>query len=133
MADQLEFCLPLGEAIAAATDEAWEFTVASPGTYKLIAARLTSTGAVTANDTNYVTYSLENATVEIATADTKVTAPTLGTIAAGDVDTIPITGTGVNLELAQGNRLTFKKTDSGSGQALGASSTLSLSLEKMRV
>lgn len=120
----------LGAAVSAGTDEVWEIPFALPGTWKITKAYLQNSGAVTAHDTNYADYSLELGGTEVASEQT--TTGDLGNITAGDRDELALTGTGTSLEIAQGGQIRFKKTDAGTGAALGAASGLSLAFEQVR-
>lgn len=117
-------------AIAALTDEIFYWTCPHAGTYRIDKMYFTSMTARTADDTDYTTISVKNEGTEIATEAT--TTSDLGSLTAGGEVELALTGTGADLEVAQGETLAFLKTDTGStGLALDGS--FSVSLSKVRV
>lgn len=111
------------DAIAASTDEIWYLPIAAPGKWRLEAAYFVSQTARTAHDTNYTDISLENAGTEIASEQT--TTGDTGNLVAGTPVALALSG-GSALEFDQGEAITIKKTDAGTGLALDGSFGFSL-------
>ena len=103
-------------AIAAGTDEIWYWTCAHAGTWLVEKIYFTPGTARTAHDTNNTVISVKNEATEIATE--AVTAADAGSLVAGTPIVLALTGTGTALEVAQGETLSFLKTDGGTGLAL---------------
>lgn len=121
-------CLPFAE-IAANTEETWYLPVPWPGTWKLIAAYFTPYTARTADDTNYCDLTIKKGSASLGVMSVKITGGT-GDLVAGTAETISLTGTGQDLEFAQGASVVVAKTDPGNGLALDGA--LSLAFEKVR-
>lgn len=119
--DELTLSFDFAE-VAAGTDEDYFLAVPMPGTWKLEAAYFASKTARTADDTNYSTLSVENGGTTIASAAT--TTGGTGDLTAGEVVELSVSGSGTDLEFAQGDAVTVGKTDSGTGLALDGAVTL---------
>lgn len=118
-----ECCLSFQFAqVAAGTDEVWELAFPMTGTWRLKKAYFQAMTNITASATNYTDMSLNLGTTEVASEQTTVA--DTGNITAGTAEELVLTATGKSLEVAQGGRVTFKKTDAGTGVAIDGSVTL---------
>ena len=114
--------------LAAGTAEVYDLEWSLPGTWKLTRFAYMPQTNRTANGTNYTTISMEIAAVEVGTfaLDTVTT----DDLTAGTTKNITITGTGTQLEVSPGTRISFKKTETGTGLALDG--TYCTAWEKVR-
>ena len=112
-------------AIAAGTDEVWYWTCPHAGTWKIDAIYFVPGTARTAHATNHTDISVKNGSDEISS--TLTTAGGTGNLVAGTAIVLAITGVGTTLEVAQGETLSFLKTDAGAGVALDGYFSVSLS------
>jgi hypothetical protein len=102
--------------VAANTGEDLYAPIAAAGTWKLRKVYFTPWTNRTADDANYTTFSvLKGATSLGAEA---VTTSDTGNLVAGTAVEIVLTGSGKDLEFAQGSSIHFKKADTGTGLAL---------------
>jgi hypothetical protein len=86
-----------------------------PITGKVVKAYAAAETAITANASNYATFSLEVAATSIASEATTVA--DTGNIAADTAEELVLTGTGTGLEVSQGTVLEFKSAKTGTGVA----------------
>ena len=103
---------PLTGSVAANASEVWDQVVSSPNGAKglITKARFMPQTAVTADATNNFDLSLEINTTEIASEQT--TSGDTGNLVAGTEITLALSG---DLEIADGDRITVKKTHANSG------------------
>lgn len=113
--DRIQLTLAFAE-VAAGTGQTWYVPIAAPGTWLLKKAYFVSETARTANDTNFTDISLENGGTEIASEQT--TTSDTGNLVAGTAIELALTGSGQDLEFDQGDSITIKKTEGGTGLAL---------------
>lgn len=113
-------------SIAAGTDDDRHYAHGQAGEWKLTDASWTPSTAVTANDTNFTTYTLKQGANTLASFDTTISG---GSLVAGTPVTFSLSG-GVNLEFGATDALNLNFADGGSGQIKDGS--LSLTFEKTR-
>jgi len=102
--------------INAGTSEVWETCIPLPGVWQCEAAYFVPMTNRTAHATNNTDISMNIGTTEIASEVTSVA--DTGNLTAGTPLVLALTGTGAQLEASQAERITFKKTDGGTGLAL---------------
>jgi hypothetical protein len=93
----------------------------APQAGTLTAARFSGVDALTANDTNYITFTITNlglagggSTVMLAATDPNTTKATGGTaLAANTLRTLTLSGTAANLVVAAGDRLRCRAAATG--------------------
>jgi hypothetical protein len=105
--------------VAAGTPETLYVPIAAAGTWKMRKAYFTPFTNRTADDTNYTTMTVKKGSTAIATEAT-TTADT-GDLVAGTAIALALTGSGQDLEFAQGSSIVVTKTESGTGLALDGS------------
>ena len=116
MAGEVEAVTVTFAAVAAGTDEVWDVAWPYPGTWLIESLTFMPMTNRTAHDTNFTDMSVNQCTTEIASERT--TTGDTGNLVAGTNLTLAITSSGTNLEISEGGRLSFLKTDGGSGVAL---------------
>ena len=107
--------------VAAGTDQVWDIAWPYSGTWTITKLYFMPQTNRTAHDTNYTDSSVEVTTTEIASEQT--TTGDTGNLTAGTAEVLALTASGTSLEIAQGERLTLKKTDAGTGVALDGTFT----------
>jgi hypothetical protein len=117
-----------GAVVAAGAGATYYFTQPAPGSHRVSKAYLVPSAGITADNTNYSTYTLVVAGTTIATEATTLT--DLGTLAAGARAELVVSGTPV--VGAQGAACSFVKTESGTGAALPANSQIVIHWEAVR-
>jgi len=124
----LETYLPLAVATAGTADTR-SLAICPAGTWKIKAAYFSPDTAVTANDTNYATIALKNGATTIASESTTTT--DTGNLTAQTPVALALTGTGKDLEFAQGEAVTIAVTKAASGVAIDGQ--VCVYLEQLRV
>lgn len=110
-----------GATIATTTGGTNDVFVVAPVAGTLSAARFSGVDALTANDTNYITFSITNlgtagsgSAAMLAATDANTTKATGGTgLSANTLRTLTLNGTAANLVVAAGDRLRIRATVSG--------------------
>lgn len=111
---------------AAAADEVKSRVVATPGTHRVVAIWVVDNDGITLDGTNFTDLSVETAGgTEIASQSTIAT-----TLVAKTPVSVTLLGTPIDREFSQGDGMVFKKTDSGTGQAVEGS--IAVLLEQVR-
>jgi hypothetical protein len=102
-------------ALAAGTTASVYLTNNTAFYVELQRAAINPSDAVTANDTNYKTFTLKKASTDVVTPVPTTVAG--GSMVAGTAVDLVISGTGKNLELAPGESFIFTATHTASGVA----------------
>ena len=124
--------LTLASAVAAGVGFTQSLAQQGPGKYAIESASIRFSNAITANDTNFSTYTLTDGSTTLASFTTETTGSGgVGNITGGDVVAFVLQNSESNA-IAQSGKLNVVKADSGSGQILGVYSSVNISWEGIR-
>lgn len=123
MIDRVQLDIQMGLQ-AAGTSRSVRKKFELPGSWFIEAVSFLPDDSVTANDTNYTTVALAN-TTDSVTLHSRATTVAGGSLTAGTAVDATLTE-GAARVISENDLLTFSKTDSGSGQALGGTYSLVL-------